>query len=435
MRDVSQLTFCVVDFGLFFPVAQRLARDSKRVLFNNPAAMKGFQTLNESCIGDGFGDVEMIDEIWQPKYKNEVDVWVFPDVNPTWLQVELESQGKRVWGARTGTSLELNRELFHKTLGELGLDVPPHKRVMGVTKLREYLRDKKNVYLKISRYRGSMETRRFRSWDLDEPMLDRLAVKFGPLKDAIPFLVLDEIETDMEVGCDTYSVGGKWPSLMLHGSESKDKGYFAAATKREDMPEELSHIFDAFGPVFAKHNVSSQFSAEVRVTEKEAYFIDPTMRGGMPSTSSQMELWKNFTEIIAAGSEGELIDPETEDGNLFSAEVILNLKCDPETWGVCTVPKSLERWMKLSNCCEHDNRICFPHDADHDGNAIGWLVAVGKTPQETLETIKGYAEELPPGVTAEMDSLVDVLKEIHAEEADGIPFTEQIIPEPEEVIA
>lgn len=428
MKELSQTTFAVVDHGLFLPLALKLAENSLRVLYWTPWE-RGFPLLNDCITGDGFEKVERIDDLWS--IKNEVDVWCFPDIQHSGLQLELESQGRPVWGSRRGDSLELSREKFHRILKETGLDVPKFERIVGLTNLRVYLKDKENAYIKISKYRGSLETTHYRNWREDETLLDGWAVKFGPAKELIPFMVFENIKAITEVGGDTYGVDGQWPSLMLHGDEWKDKGYIGAVTKTEEMPDEIKAVLAAFSPILKQERYRNQWSMELRVTDNAAYFIDPTCRGGLPSTASQIEVWKNFAEIVLAGAHGELVDPEPV--AQFTCECVLTMKSDKHSWGVTEIPDELKQWMKLAACCEIDGRICFPPD-DSMGDEIGWMVALGDTIKEVIETMLGYVELLPDGVSANTDSLTQLLKEIAKGESEGIPFADEV-PPPEIVIS
>lgn len=428
MKEPSQVTALVFDHSLFIPLAQRLAKGFKRVLYHSPFE-EGFTTINKAIIGDGFPDIERCDDFWS--MKDEIDLFVFPDIQHAGLQLELERQGKAIWGSRRGDSLELKRQKFHRVLKEVGLDVPVFFVVPGLDALREHLRDKTDKYIKISRYRGSMETTHWRDWDLDEGWLDVLAVRFGPAKNLIPFLVFDEIETELEIGGDTYCVDGQWPSIMLHGDEWKDKGYFGAVTKREDMPEQIQRVMDAFSAVLEGFRYRNQWSMELRVMGDKAYFIDPTCRGGLPSTGSQLQLWGNFPEIVWRGANGELIDPEPT--AQFSAECVLTMKSEKHQWGKTRIVKELSEFAKFGGCCEIDGAVCFPPDDSH-GEEIGWLVATGDTMEETIETMLERVKLLPDGVSANTESLIHLLKEIKQAEEQGIEFAEDAIPDPSTVL-
>lgn len=425
MKQTNEVTACVVDFGLFLPVARRLAKSFKRVLYQHPPSIRGFPTLASSIIGDGFENIERVEEFWP--HLDEIDLFVFSDIGQSGLQLYLESIGKPVWGSRTGDSLELNRHKFLRVLKDIGLPAPSQTTVKGLSKLRSHLVDQKDKFIKISKYRADMETRHWRDYDLDSGWLDSLAIKFGPAQEFIPFLVFDSIEAPIEDGGDTYSVDGQWPSLMLHGVEEKDRCYMAAVTKREDMPPELQAIMEAFSPVLREHRYRNEWSMEIRGDE----FIDPTCRGGLPSTASQLNIWSNFADIVWAGANGELVEPDPT--HLFSVECILSLKGKKEEWGKIRVEGEVSASCHFAACCEIDGAICFPPDG-HEGDDVGWLQAGADTPDEAIERIKELAGQLPDGLNAATSDLAELLVKIKAGEKEGIEFSEQPVPEPETVI-
>ena len=190
----------VLDHGLFLPLALKLAKSYKRVLYWTPSE-KGFPLLNDCIIGDGFENVERCNDFW--KIKSEIDLFIFPDIQHSGLQLELESQGFPVWGSRNGDSLEINRQKFHKILGEIGLEVPEHTEIHGLDALREHLKDKTDKYIKMSKFRGSFESYHWRSMDEDSGMLDVWAVRFGPAQNVVRFIVCEPIDTPLEIGGDT----------------------------------------------------------------------------------------------------------------------------------------------------------------------------------------------------------------------------------------
>ena len=423
------MTCLVFDHGAFFPVAQRLARDFGRVLYHTPWE-KAYPVINDGILGFGFENIERCVDFWT--IKDEIDLFVFPDLFHMGLQQELRRQGFRVWGANSGMRLEIDRQFFMRKLDELGLAVAPHQVVMGLANLAVYLKDKKDQFIKVSKWRGSWETKHWRSWDEDAHCLDCWGVDFGGMKDHIPFLVFEKIDTKLEIGADTYCVHGKWPQTMLHGIERKDESYIAAVTATKDMPEELTSVMEAFSGFLASCNYASQWSMEVRVTEDEAYFIDATTRGGLPSTASFLNA-KNVSEILYAGANGELVEPNY--GYQFSAECMVKIKGEPSSWDCMILPDSVSASMHPQNCCLIDDKIWFPLDNKHgESREIGWLSAQGDTPAEAITNIIAASKELPSGVTACVESLAGVLKEIKTEQDSGIEFTDKPIPDPAIVV-
>ena len=434
MKEISQVTALFVDHeGLYQPLADKLSGSYKRLLYVD-CGEQAFPTVNEAVIGESYPDnprFERVDDFWLQK--KDIDLAIFPDSISAGLQLELEAQGIPVWGSRRSIYLEQSRETFLRVLNDLGLDIPPYKRIVGMEALREYLKPRKNQIIKISRYRGTMETKKWRSWEEDEPWLNWLTVKIEGVKNLLPFLVFESIDTPFEIGGDTFNVRGQWPAHCLNGYEWKDKGYFSAWQPRSELPEQLQAVMEAFGPILEKTGHCNFWSMEIRVKDEQFYFIDPTPRAPLPGSGSQIEFYSNLPTVIAAGAEGELVEPEPAEDSKFTAECALCLKSELGAWSSVEVPEDLRPHMKLAGYCTVDGRTWFP-GKDKPMDEIGWLVAHGKTPTETIEKIISLSKELPDGVTAATDSLADLLNEIHKAEAEGIPFTRLPVPEPEIVI-
>ena len=428
MKEISQATCLVFDHGLFTTLATRLARDFGCVLYHSPFE-EGFSKLNSAILGYGLEGVERCNDIFS--VLKEIDCAVFPDIEHGGLQLHLESLGIPVWGSRKADSLELHREKFHKVLERVGLDVPKFRVCTGMNELRSFLKDNEGpFYIKISRWRGSFETQKFRSWKLDEGLIDAWSVKFGPAKEIVPFMVFDPIDTPLEIGGDTYNIDGKWPDEMLHGDENKDKAYISAVTKRSDMPPQIQEVLETFAPILKEHRYRNFWSMEVRVKDDKAYFGDATTRAPQPALPSQLENIKNLSEVIYHGAQGELVQPDYE--KPFTCEVLVNMKGDRHAWGVTEVPTELKRWLKLPNSCEIDGVRCFPPDEQH-GEAIGWMVAIGDTAEAMIETMKEQIKLLPDGMSADMEPMGELLTVVQKAEESGIEFKGEV-PEPETVL-
>lgn len=428
-EDLSSVTFGFCDNGFFIPLARRLAQSGARVLYHNLSWQKSNPQLSDGIIGDGFPDIECALDIWAVKY--EVDCFVFPDVGNMGMQKELANQGFPVWGAKGGMKPEIDREFFMKKLAELGLDVPPYKKVVGLTALKDYLKDKKDIWIKVSRWRGTWETKHWRSWKQDGHKFDLWAVLFGGAKELISFLCFDKIDSKIEIGADTLNVDGHFPEYVLHGIEKKDESYFSAVTKRKDMPQEILNIMEAFGPYFAAEQYRNQFCMEVKVTEEASYFIDWTGRGGLPSTGSQILAIENLPEVILAGAHGEFIEPEYN--CKFTAECMVKVHGESNSWETLDIPDELKPFLMLSDCCEVDGQAWWPGGND-ELEDVGWLVATGDTPTETAHLMNQLADMLPDGANACVESLADIIREVEEMEANGIPFTDAPMPDPEIVL-
>lgn len=294
MKDTKDVIACVVDHQIFLPWAQRLAREFKKVYYHTPVE-KAFPKLADSIIGDGFSDIVRCDDPFD--VMDEVDLWIFPDIGFSGLQLHLEKLGKPVWGSRSADSLEIHREKFLDMLKAVGLSVPPHTRVRGVGAMAEFLKDKEDKWVKMSKYRGDFETFHWRNAKQDSGWPDFLRVKFGPLANEIPFVIADTIETEIEDGYDGYNVDGLFPKLAVHGIECKDRGYLCAVQDYDSLPEQVKAVNAAVAPVLRERRYRNKFSTEIRITEDDAYFIDTTCFSDDTEVLTESG-WKLFSDII-----------------------------------------------------------------------------------------------------------------------------------------
>lgn len=427
MKQAPDVICCCVDNGLFIPVAQKLGEQFKHVYYWSPND-RCMTKIADSIVGDGFETIERVESLWD--VYNEVDLWMFPDIGFGGLQKHLVAEGKSVWGHHGGDVLETNRGLFLKTLKRLSMDVPHYEVIKGLTNLRLHLKDLEDKYVKASKWRGDFETMHWRSFREDESTLDEHAYKLGPAKELVTFYVLDPIETDIEDGTDSYCIDGKFPKTVMHGIERKDKSYLCSIQPMLDIDERVRNVNDKFGPVLADYGYRGFFSTEVRISGDKGYFIDPTARCGSPPSQVMTELFSNLGEIVWAGANGGLVEPEPSAA--FGVQALLTVDRDEHEWIVMDIPESIRQWVKCGFAAEIDGRICEPPHAL--GNMAGWLVATGDTIKEAIANLKEHAAELPDGVDCDVDSIAKLLQEAEAAKEEGIEFTNQEIPEPSIVI-
>lgn len=426
MMKMNEITACVVDHGLFLPVAVKLAEQYKHVYYWSPWE-RDFPTVKEGMIGTGFDNMTRVGCIWDVKEK--CDLFVFPDIGFAGMQSELRRQGYAVWGSGAADSLEINRGLFLKKIGELGLKVASHEVVLGWSALRDHLQGVEDRWIKISKWRGDAETFHWQDWDTSEPILDLLAMKFGPAKELVRFYVFDPIDTDIEDGLDTYCIDGKLPRQCLHGMEAKDKAYLGAFVPYESIPEQLTSVTSKFADLLRSYGSRGSLSVEIRIKDNESYFIDPTLRFGSPPSQSMTELFSNLGEIIWAGAMGECVEPEPS--AKFCAQLAVNGKGDKAAWFAVELPESIRQWLKCGSCFQLGNRLVFPPDGEP---LVGWLVAAGDTLEATIETMQERIADLPESLCCEIAPLAELLVEAKAAEAAGMEFSDQPIPEPEKVL-
>ena len=425
-------TILVVDSGMFFSFAERMARDGfKRVLFWSPDYSSS-PTPNTHVIGDGFEGIERVKNFWESAH--EADIVSFPDIGMSDLQLELVRQGKPVWGSRTADQLEMRRAAFKELQADLGMAVPPHEIVHGLTALREFLSDHGPCFIKISRYRGLAETFHFVNMKLAGPWLDVLAVKLGPIQDHLPFVVEDPIDSIVETGLDTFGIDGQFPKVACQGNEQKDRSMIMTVTPWDELPQELIECHEAMAPELAKHQARNFFHSEVRITgEGEAFFIDPTCRAATPGGECLYALIKNLPEIVEAGANGELIEPIY--AAKFAVQVLIEHTGDERYWRTLQVPEKIRHLVTLYTPVGLGNDIFALPPLPSSSDSVGSIVAVGNSISEAIEVIKYCEKELEgQSLDIHIEALTDGLKSIQKQEEQDIPFTKEKVPEPESVV-
>ena len=430
MKDISDVTFLLYDRGTFFPVAQRLARDAKKVFYYNPDG-EAFPTFAKGCLGGGHSDVEQIEEIWQRK--REIDCFVFPDCRDAGLQLELESQGFPVWGSKDADSLETMRGEWIKACEALGLPMPKTHKIRGVTALQIFFDEHpgETFHVKISRFRGDMETFKTTEPSQIRSKMELLAMKFGPSKEYITFYVQEPVETDIEGGADSYFVAGQWPNKVILGYEKKGESYFATWKDRSEMPPEIWKPSEAMTELLASFNYCNFVSTEVRVKDDKSYLLDPCLRCPSPAGEEELELYGNFAEIVYHGALGEMVQPEMT--AKFCGEAVIEYSGDRDGWKSIVIPEEVKRWVKLYACCYEDGAYHFPPAQDPE--AIGCIVGLADTPEGVLYRLKEIRDALKDSaVDVHIDPIADLFKEIEEAEEQDIPFSEEPLPKPGEVL-
>lgn len=420
MENLKDKTALVYDRGLFMQIAERLGRDFGRVLYYNPSHKTVFPKFVDTFIGKGLQseNVEWIENLWD--YADEIDIWVFPDTHDGDLQVYLRSMGKRVFGAGKCEDLELSRVDTLEYLKELGLPTPEYTEVSGLDELREYLKDNKDVYVKVDKYRGSFETFHSDSYKLSEPLLDKLEKDLGPAKNKMQFSVFKPIE-GVELAYDGYCIDGQYPSKSLYGIEIKDIGYSGHVKKYKDLFPEILKFNEAIAETLKINQYRCFISPEMRVDKKGiGYMVDACCRLPSPVSECYYELLDNFSDIVWQGADGILVEPE------FSAEYVMTLCIESawaeHHWQAVYFKPEYRRWIKLRNYCKIDGTY-YAVPVPDGSTTIGVVIAVGSSLEDCTKKVNEYADAIKGyGIKIEIAAVDKMQKEISKGAAIGIKF-------------
>jgi hypothetical protein len=382
-------TVCVIDCGLFIELAALLAKSFGKVYYYSEW-VSSFPKSNTILVGKGIPGVTRIDAIW--KHVQEIDLFVFPDVYQGPLQIQLEMMGKRVWGARLGEDLELNRVGSKEHMKKIGIDIGPYTVVKGIDALREHLKKNKDQFVKISRTRGDMETFHSKNYKLIEPRLDELEHSLGEKKRYMEFVCEDAINDAVEIGYDGYTIDGQFAKKGTWGVEIKDKAFVMKTQSYDSMPKAVTDVNEKLVKTFKSYRYRGFYSSELRLTKDgKAFMIDPCARMGSPPGELMQIMFKNLPEILWNGAEGKLVEPEF--AAPWGAEVLIHSPWADKNWQAVEFPADMRDNVKLRNLTIMGGKYyVVPH---HLGlPEIGAVVALGDTMQEAIDSCKELAAQV-----------------------------------------
>lgn len=403
----------VVDNGLFFPLAQRLGRDFAKVYYYTPWE-KGAPYIREASLGVGFEKENVYREdnpLALIGTQREPDLWVFPHIAESDLQNHLRAIGKRVWGSGEGQILENDRWLLKELMDKAGLPVTKSREVTGTDELRELLEKEDDLYVKISKWRGDMETYHHIRWANTQIWWSDLCNQLGPLRDKAIFIIESPIKDAIETGTDNLMIHGVPLFPMLIGFEIKNTAYFAKVIHLSDGLSPLMYRPLQVVAEYLKHkHYSNFFSTEMRITDKgECYFTDATCRMPSPPGELQNEIWSNLPEVMFANADGSIKVLPKPVAN-YGVQLILKSAYAAKHWLEVRFPAEVKNKVKLFSQVRIKDSIFIAPD-EYGMEEIGAAIGFGKTLEEAFEDAKKVADKVD-GFEVEYDeSTFDKAKE------------------------
>jgi len=385
--DLSDKSILVLDRGIFFSFAQRMAEGKNHfgtVYYHNPANI-GNPSINEDSVGRGF---ENIVHVKQPdKLLKQVDVIAFPYCEDPTKQGELRADGYPVWGSGVGCHMETDRLFGKKLMAEVGLPVSEFKVVKGLDRLKGFMEEHPDWIVKISHFRGLTET-----WKLIKPWMlntkiSELAYKMGPRGKDFEFIVEKPIETKAECGYSGLFYAGRFPSLALMDAEIKDAAYMAVVQPYDRLPDRIHEVNDRLFPALKTCKYANSFATELR----DEFCIDLTCRFGSPSGEAQMALWENLPEVVYWGARGKFIEPVP--AAKYAAQIMIETFGDLKDWKPVYVPKEIQPFVRLYFPFKDGDEIYIVPQWN-PFSSIGTIVATGETWQEANALCRKRAKML-----------------------------------------
>jgi len=416
LKHPSEVTCLVYDNGLFLSQAIKLAETYKKVYYYCPHE-SAFPTMNLSYIGYGYDEIEIVHSVFG-SHMDEADLVYFPDVYAGELQEHLVNKlGKAVWGARLGDCMELSRDGMKSIMEALDLPVGKWWKIKGMDNLRAFLKDNNDVYVKINKWRGCMETFHSYNYDYIEPKLDELEYKLGPLKYVIEFIVEANLKDKVEWGSDGWVIDGEYPSKQISGIEVKDKAYCGVFKDVKDIPAPLLEFNNRMKPVYKAYGWRGYVSTEIRIgDDHKGYQIDLCARAGSPPSELYQNFYTNLAECVWYGANGIIIEPTTDFSH--GCEILVHSTWADKNWMPVLIPEDIRDKVKLRNSMKIKGvEYCAPQSTGLP--EIGAVVGLGNTLEEAIQDavetgqrIKGHYIEIPESAADEAREEIKKLKDI-----------------------
>jgi len=322
----------VIDSGIGLQHVIRMKEEGHDVYYYIPW-QSPYPKFQRYIIGEGF--VDKVEDPFQVFEKVDFVVFTdsgFPDM------ADYMRRYKPVFGGGSIEELENDRFLLKRFLGRIGLKTSNYKVIKGIQNLLDYTKkyfesSDRTLYIKISKFRGDLETFGADNYDYLESSLYYLGKVVGPFSDEIVFVVEEELDGEfVEIGIDTFFDGNDFYRLKTFGLEVKTHTVvkFVENSVYDDVLNKLKIVFHDLG-------YRGPFSMEALCDGENLYITDFTCRYPYPISMMFPLYIKNYTDFIYSIAQGKPIDMEIE-GEMDDYYGTTNVYIDYDVH---------DRWLKL----------------------------------------------------------------------------------------
>ena len=377
----------IIDTGFFVPLAERLAKEAEVYYFCSWE--NGYPKFKDYCVGMGLDGVTKVDTIGEVlQMIDEIDLWIFPDCYYGSLAKWLRDEGCLVWGMAETTWMEQDRYRLKEWMESEKMPLPEWGVSTGITELKENIEDDR--FIKISKFRGDMETLKNYSPEMSEQFYDELSVKLGGGKELMEFIDEEKVEGS-EWGTDMWTVNGEYPKYGIAGVEIKDQVYTGKVFLTSLMPKPLTYVNEKLSKVFKQEQARGFVSTEVRIDKNmNPFVIDLTLRLPNPPYQAYLTMIDNLLEVMYEGAKGNLVEPKFN--SKYVAIAIMESEFAENNWMPIDIPKNVKDWTMIMCSCKIDGvTYALPI---YGLSEIGAVVGTGETLDEAVENCKKHAEKI-----------------------------------------
>ena len=414
----NEMTICIVDNcgGAYLSIAKHMSKYFSKSFYHS-VNQNPFPRLSLDQVGTGYDDIIVISEFWSSL--DQFDIIMFPDIYFNDWGSQLRKMGKLVWGGCESEVIETDRKVFKDELDNAKLPNGKATYITGITNLRKHLQNVEDKWIKISYFRGEIETYHHIDFEHSKQWLNEISYTMGPLGELLTFIVNDPIDSIIELGCDTWCINGVQPVNKIWGCEVKDCGYIGKVSSENELPEPISYVNTMFQPILQKYKHTGFYSTEIRYTKEGIpYYTDPCMRAGSPPSNTYMALIDNWADIVIAGCKGEIVEP-TFIGE-YGVEIILKSNYCNEGYLSISYPEEFSDNIRLKGSFKVEGAeyiIPFTH-CGFDMTEFGSVVVVGSNLEDCISQaleisskVDGYKVEYNAAALPEAIESINKLQE------------------------
>jgi hypothetical protein len=257
-----------------------------------------FPSFDDFASGYGFNNIKKVHNPFS--YVDKVDIVCNFDVLNGDLFEFLKKKGYKTFGGGVATELELNRRALKSALSVVKLQSPSYRIIKGYDNIPI------PAVVKLSIFRGSMETFILKNETQKKNLKTKLEIEFGAFLKEMEFVVEDLMDLDknyIEVGIDAFfdaDKGGFIFPLML-GVEYKKGVYIGRVINHlGELPKPLQETVLKLSQLLIKAGYRGMLSTEEFVNLKTGkhYFLDITTRGAYPLSLGYRYAVENFKDVV-----------------------------------------------------------------------------------------------------------------------------------------
>jgi hypothetical protein len=257
-----------------------------------------FPSFDDFASGYGFTNIKKIHNPFS--YVDKVDLIANFDVLNGDLFDFLKKKGYKTFGGGVATELELNRRALKSALSVVKLQSPSYKIVKGYDNIPV------PSVVKLSIFRGSMETFILKNETQKKNLKTKLEIEFGAFLKDMEFVVEELMDLDknyVEAGIDGFFDADKGGFIfpLLLGVEYRKGVYIGRVINNlGELPKPIQETVLKLSQLLIKAGYKGMLSTEEFVNLKTGkhYFLDITTRGAYPLSLGYRYAIENFKDVV-----------------------------------------------------------------------------------------------------------------------------------------